>query len=88
MDYTKLIKESSYDLHHYLWEYEPKLDSEGFGSVEQLINAINEISNYDRLINISDLEYIIENDVIVPPNVLYHGTTHKVLDAILSDIFT
>ena len=111
MDYTKLSKEISYALRHAPWKYELELDSEGFVSVEQLINAINESGNYDRLINVNDLEYIIKNsdkkrheiqgdkiralyghsipmhiskDVIVPPDVLYHGTTHKALDSILS----
>lgn len=110
MDYTKLSKEVSYALRHAPWEYELELDSEGFVSVEQLINAINERNNYDRLINFSDLEYIIKNsdkkrheiqddkiralyghsipmliskDEIVPPDVLYHGTTHRALDSIL-----
>ncbi len=112
MDYTKLSKEISYALRHAPWEYELELDSEGFVTVEQLINAINENSNYDRPINVSDLEYIIKNsdkirheikgdriralyghsipmhiskEPIVPPDVLYHGTTHKALEAILND---
>lgn len=111
MDYTKLSKEISYALRHAPWEYELELDSEGFVHVEQLINAINESSNYDRPITISDLEFIIEisdkkrhaiqgdkiralyghsipmhisKDVAIPPDVLYHGTTHKALDSILS----
>lgn len=110
MDYTKLSKEISYALRHAPWEYELELDSEGFVPVEQLINAINESSNYDRPITISDLEHIIEisdkkrheikgdkiralyghsipmhisKEVIVPPDILYHGTTHKALDSIL-----
>lgn len=112
MDYTKLSKEISYALRHAPWEYELELDSEGFVTVEQLINAINENSNYDRPINVGDLEYIIKNsdkirheiqgdriralyghsipmhiskEPIAPPDVLYHGTTHKALDAILND---
>ena len=111
MDYTKLSKEISYALRHAPWEYELELDSEGFVPVEQLINAINESSDYDRPITISDLEHIIEisdkkrheikgdkiralyghsipmhisKDVTIPPDVLYHGTTHKALDSILS----
>ena len=111
MDYTKLSKEISYALRHAPWEYELELDSEGFVHVKQLINAINESSNYERPITIRDLEHIIEisdkkrheiqgdkiralyghsipmhisKDVIVPPDVLYHGTTHKALDSILN----
>ena len=111
MDYTKLSKEISYALRHAPWEYELELDSEGFVHVEQLINAINESSNYERPITIRDLEHIIEisdkkrheiqgdkiralyghsipmhisKDVLVPPDVLYHGTTHKALDSILN----
>jgi putative RNA 2'-phosphotransferase len=111
MDYIKLSKEISYALRHAPWEYELELDSEGFVHVEQLINAINESSNYECPITIRDLEHIIEisnkkrheiqgdkiralyghsipmhisKDVIVPPDVLYHGTTHKALDSILS----
>lgn len=111
MDYIKLSKEISYALRHAPWEYELELDSEGFVHVEQLINAINESSDYERPITIRDLEHIIEisdkkrheiqgdkiralyghsipmhisKDVIVPPDVLYHGTTHKALDSILN----
>ena len=111
MDYIKLSKEISYALRHAPWEYKLELDSEGFVYVEQLINAINESSNYERPITIRDLEHIIgisdkkrheiqgdkiralyghsipmhiSKDVIVPPNVLNHGTTHKALDSILN----
>lgn len=112
MDYTKLSKEISYALRHAPWEYELEFDSEGFVPVEQLINAINESGNYDRLINVSDLEQIIENsdkkrheiqgdkiralyghsipmriskETIIPPDQLYHGTTHKALETIIND---
>ena len=111
MDYTKLSKEISYALRHAPWEYELELDSEGFVPVEQLINAINESSNYERPITIRDLDHIIEisgkkrheiqgdkiralyghsipmhisKEKVVPPDILYHGTTHKALDSILS----
>lgn len=111
MNYTKLSKKISRALRHVPWEYELELDIEGFVPVEQLIYAINESGDFDRPIDVSDLEHIIEisdkkrfeikddkiralyghsipmhisKAVIAPPDILYHGTTHKALDPILS----
>ena len=61
IDYIKLSKEVSYALRHAPWEYELELNDEGFVSIEQLLNSINESHNYDRKITKEDLLFIINN---------------------------
>ena len=112
MDYTKLSKEISYALRHAPWEYELELDREGFVPVGQLLNALNETGNYDRIITADDLHHIIETsdkkrhelcgekvralyghsipmhiskEPLTPPDILFHGTTHKTFERIIKE---
>jgi putative RNA 2'-phosphotransferase len=111
MNYTKLSKEISYALRHAPWEYELELDNVGFVPVRQLLSAINEGSDYEREITLSDFEHIIEisdkkrfeikddkiralyghsipmhisKEPILPPDILYHGTSHKAYELIIN----
>ena len=59
MDYDKLSKEISYALRHAPWEYELELDENGFVPVEQLLNSLNSLNQYDRDVTKDDFEYII-----------------------------
>lgn len=59
MKLTELSKEISYALRHAPWEYELELDETGFVPVDQLLHAINESGNYDRMVTRADLEDII-----------------------------
>lgn len=60
MNYVKLSKEISYALRHNPKAYNLALDEEGFVSVEQLINALNEKSKYKEAITIDDLIHVME----------------------------
>ena len=56
----QLSKEISYALRHAPWEYELELDSNGWVSVEQLLNALKENSKWQS-ITMEDLEHIVES---------------------------
>ncbi len=59
MDYYKLSKEISYALRHAPWEYELELDSEGWVSVEQVLNALRLDKQWESITE-SDLKKMIE----------------------------
>ena len=56
INYIELSKEISYALRHAPWEYELEMDEEGWVSVEQLLDALN---------NDEKWESISEKDLIV-----------------------
>lgn len=59
MDYIELSKEVSYALRHAPWEYELELDEEGFVPVDQLLDALNDKTDYGRKVTRADLEHVI-----------------------------
>ncbi|MDD3172671.1 MAG: RNA 2'-phosphotransferase [Herbinix sp.] len=58
MDYVELSKEVSYALRHAPWEYELELDSEGWVSATQLLEALSNSGKW-RNVNLEDLQYMI-----------------------------
>lgn len=60
MNYLELSKEISYALRHAPWEYELKLDENGWVSVKQLLTALNESDKWEN-VTVEDLEHMIEN---------------------------
>lgn len=110
MDYIKLSKTISYILRHHPEDYNLELDKNGFVKIDDLLYAINSKNEFEKSINIKDInnmldnsdkkrwevigdkirayyghsfENIIEHEEKVPPDILYHGTTHKALNKIL-----
>ena len=59
MNYLMLSREVSYALRHAPWQYELELDENGWVSVEQLLTALKENSQWES-VTIEDLEHIIE----------------------------
>lgn len=60
MNYVRLSKEISFALRHRPWEYELEMDEEGYVSINQLLNAINENAKYNKVIDLDDLKKVIE----------------------------
>lgn len=60
MNHIELSKEISYALRHAPWEYELEIDENGFAPINQLIDALNNDKDRDKLVSRSDLEYVIE----------------------------
>lgn len=58
-EYNKLSKEISYALRHAPWEYELELDDHGWVLIDQLLNSLNQNSDYEK-INTNDLIKMID----------------------------
>lgn len=60
ISYTKLSKEVSYALRHAPWEYELELDKNGWVSIDQLLQALHQTTEW-KYIEFSDLKMMIDN---------------------------
>lgn len=59
MDYTKLSKEISYALRHAPWEYELELDKNGWVPIAQLLQALQQSDEWQK-VEQNDLKRMIE----------------------------
>ncbi|WP_134684382.1 RNA 2'-phosphotransferase [Brevibacillus migulae] len=111
MDYQKLSKEVSYALRHAPHEYELELDDQGWVSMAQLLQALQEVPLWSQvteedlheMISRSDkkrheihngkiralyghsVPQKIRKEVKTPPDILYHGTATRFIDAIMKN---
>ena len=60
MNNEELSKEISYALRHAPWEYELEMDEYGWVDINQLVEALNRDSKWEK-IQISDISAMIDN---------------------------
>lgn len=109
INYINLSKEVSYALRHAPWKYELELDENGWVSIDQLLQAFHQSTEWKN-VELNDLKIMIEKsekkrheiradkirafyghtipakikrEESIPPQFLYHGTSHKAAEAIL-----